>query len=487
MSDGRGMPLLSGPPPEYSASESACRKCNKEFNILFARSRKCNHCGYSYCHSCTDYQALMPRRGADAGSTSGYDPLPVCAFCIEMLQITASGKGQLKQLPMAKLKKYAKAYNIDVAGLLEKDEFIDKLVAVRGPDGCLPRAYETYYRKHSVPNRTNNRPRGLFTRAMDAMSGERSSTSSQSPQPQRPQAQYHQSQQYPGQYAQYQPRQRTTSGPSRYAPNGYPGAQQQQPQYHYAPPPSQSYPQYAPPPGYPPGYNPSTRPASSNSNNNSRPQMRPRAASATHTPRATSPARPVIVPSMDQLLEMSDEQIAALSIGSLKEVLFKNHVTARLVVEKGELVDRVKTLVVEEKAERERKAREEEAERQLEEEMRRARDEEARARAGPPQPATQDTPSENPADEPESTPPPTASPPPASTLTPKAQAMASRLERTGLCVICQDEEANIAIVDCGHLAMCRPCSDLIMNSTRECPLCRTRIVTESRLLRIFKS
>ena len=38
-----------------------------------------------------------------------------------------------------------------------------------------------------------------------------------------------------------------------------------------------------------------------------------------------------------------------------------------------------------------------------------------------------------------------------------------------------------------HLAMCRACSDLIMNSTRECPLCRTRIVTEARLLRIFKA
>ena len=65
--------------------------------------------------------------------------------------------------------------------------------------------------------------------------------------------------------------------------------------------------------------------------------------------------------------------------------------------------------------------------------------------------------------------------------------MASHLERTGLCVVCQDEEANIAIVDCGHLAMCRACADLVMGSTRECPLCRTRIVTESRLRRIFKS
>ena len=32
---------------------------------------------------------------------------------------------------MAKLKKYAKAYNIDVAGILEKDEFIEKLFAAR--------------------------------------------------------------------------------------------------------------------------------------------------------------------------------------------------------------------------------------------------------------------------------------------------------------------------------------------------------------------
>lgn len=44
MSDlGRGLPLLSGQ-PQYVPSET-CRKCSKEFNILFARSRSCNHCG----------------------------------------------------------------------------------------------------------------------------------------------------------------------------------------------------------------------------------------------------------------------------------------------------------------------------------------------------------------------------------------------------------------------------------------------------------
>lgn len=100
---GRGLPLLSGPPPlpESSSAENACRKCNKEFNVIFTRSRRCNHCGkkgystldlsefqrfalfagYSYCHSCSDYQALMPRSGAE----TGYDAMNVCSFCIEFL------------------------------------------------------------------------------------------------------------------------------------------------------------------------------------------------------------------------------------------------------------------------------------------------------------------------------------------------------------------------------------------------------------------
>ena len=45
--------------------------------------------------------------------------------------------------------------------------------------------------------------------------------------------------------------------------------------------------------------------------------------------------------------------------------------------------------------------------------------------------------------------------PPPGKMSPKAQAMASHLERTGLCVICQDEEANIAIVDCGYVSCVR--------------------------------
>ena len=98
-----GMPLLSGlvPLPHSSSrADISCRRCNKEFNIVFTRARRCNHCGastyfhsshiyplvgYSYCSSCSDYQALMPREGRSAG----FDPVPVCAFCIENLTSTS--------------------------------------------------------------------------------------------------------------------------------------------------------------------------------------------------------------------------------------------------------------------------------------------------------------------------------------------------------------------------------------------------------------
>jgi len=231
------------------------------------------------------------------------------------------------------------------------------------------------------------------------------------------------------------------------------------------------------------------------------------------------------VPTLDELLEMSDENIARLSIATLKAVLFQNHVNARLVVEKAELVAKVRTLVEDERRERERhavieaaeRAAEEEARREREEEARRAENQRRRREEGQAEVTAEDVRgdgesamdvdvseehseahvhAEGASDGSAPPPPPKLAPPtppkssasaPARGLSPKAQAKAAQLERTGLCVICQDEEANIAIVDCGHLCLCRACSELIMKGSRECPLCRTRIVTEQRLLRIFKS
>lgn len=47
MAERTGMPLLSGaaPPHNTTRADISCRKCNKEFNIIFTRARRCNHCG----------------------------------------------------------------------------------------------------------------------------------------------------------------------------------------------------------------------------------------------------------------------------------------------------------------------------------------------------------------------------------------------------------------------------------------------------------
>jgi hypothetical protein len=130
---------------------------------------------------------------------------------------------------------------------------------------------------------------------------------------------------------------------------------------------------------------------------------------------------------------MQPEGIKALSIGTLKAILFQNHVNARLILEKSDLVDKVITLIEDERRERERKAREEELEKRAMEEERKRREESQRQ--------TEEDKGKDGGTE-------SAKPSP---LPPKAQAMAATLERTGLCVICQDEEANIAIVDCGYV------------------------------------
>lgn len=170
---------------------------------------------------------------------------------------------------------------------------------------------------------------------------------------------------------------------------------------------------------------------------------------------------------------MTEDAIAQMSIGTLKSVLFQNHVNARLLLEKSDLVAKVRALVADERREREReaalRAREEqeiierqhammEEHRMREEQLRlerevREREELERARAGD---SVQDdgeagVPLERPGDSPRGG--------DAKTSSPVGPSISSSLERSGLCIICQDEEANIAIVDCG----CVPVSILSLS------------------------
>lgn len=135
---------------------------------------------------------------------------------------------------------------------------------------------------------------------------------------------------------------------------------------------------------------------------------------------------------------MDTDSLSSLSVHALKAILFTNHVNPGLVLEKSDLVKKVKDLVEEERRQRERqRLAEEQEERERIEQQRAMMEQFARTQKEKEEASKTEGGSAE-----ESGPPP---------LPPKAQAMASHLERTGLCVICQDEEANIAIVDCGYV------------------------------------
>ena len=145
---------------------------------------------------------------------------------------------------------------------------------------------------------------------------------------------------------------------------------------------------------------------------------------------------------------MTSEAIGSLSISALKAILFTNHVNAGVILEKSDLVAKVKVLATDERRERERQRvleEQEEAERverqrALLEQFRAQRQKEQGTQQG--ENAESEQREENEAGDASTAPPP---PPP------KTKGTAADLERTGLCVICQDEEANIAIVDCGFV------------------------------------
>jgi len=137
---------------------------------------------------------------------------------------------------------------------------------------------------------------------------------------------------------------------------------------------------------------------------------------------------------------MTDDEISHLSIGALKAVLFQNHVNARLLLEKSDLVERVRALLGDERHER---AREAAIHAREEEEMvarHRAMMEEQYHREEQARQDREQAHSWDDAQHFERK----ASPPP-------MMGTSADLERNGLCVVCQDEEANIAIVDCGYV------------------------------------
>lgn len=143
-----------------------------------------------------------------------------------------------------------------------------------------------------------------------------------------------------------------------------------------------------------------------------------------------------------------------MSVHVLKGILDVNHVNARLILEKSELVDKVWNLIEVEKRERERERlvherEEQEAIRRQQELLETLRRQQAErdsvatamsASLNGPQGNAHEEKGEDKETKEEYTNP--ASSKPISTFS---------LDRDGLCVVCQDEEANVAIVDCGYV------------------------------------
>ncbi|WVW83364.1 hypothetical protein I302_105383 [Kwoniella bestiolae CBS 10118] len=441
-----GLPILSGPPPVIESSN--CRQCSKEFNFLFRRKHVCGHCGYEYCSNCiSDGQALMPRRAGQASSSSsssnsngpasifneikeglkeglgldeksnnvgsGYEVESVCLPCLGMLQVTAANLTQLRALPIKRLKEYLAAYNIPCVGPKEKEDFVQAVIRARNPNtGCLSHEAESYYRRRSVPK--------------SGQPSSQSSTPTPTPRARPP----------PPQQARPPPQ-------TYYRPPP--------PQNHYRPPPPQNT--YRPPPPAQP---------------TPRPPQQARPVTSTPKPQASPAPPPPPVPTILSLVSLPKSYLSSLSIGTLKAILYENHVRVdfKQVLEKEQLIDRVNELIVDERKRLERQRIEEErlaaglsasapvingnspsAENKEEEEGEKTEEEmKTKVPTGP----------------------------------------MPEIDR-GLCVVCQDEEATLAVVDCGHLCMCAHCSDLIMATSQECPLCRTRIVTSQRLIRIYRT
>ena len=157
------------------------------------------------------------------------------------------------------------------------------------PIRTLTSRVQDYYRKHSVPNKSpERRSRSLFSR----MTGVDIPSPQTTPVPPRPAPRTNQ-QTRPSPTG-------TRPGPQR------PPAPRQAPSQYNAPN-SNPY-RYRPPPGPTPNVNPASRP-------------RPPPPSNAPVPPPRPPSPPV--PSLDNLLEMNSDELHALSVGTLKAILFE--------------------------------------------------------------------------------------------------------------------------------------------------------------------
>ncbi|KAG6335233.1 hypothetical protein ID866_3859 [Astraeus odoratus] len=381
---------------------------------------------------------------------------------------------------------YVDAYNISVKGAIDKNDIVDAMISVRTSLGCLPTANEAYYRKHRVPKHSSlsgspsgqsasARARNFFGRAAPhnppptsfnpssntSGNGPRTynTTSSRSRPFPRPDLDPSYDEPPETRYRTYTPRPAQSGGARTRATSGPSSPSAGQPAYGQWPRPSPGHsrtssfsrphntagrpaqPAYTPPSPPPPPPPPPRAPA----------------ASTSPTPAASAP------PSLETLLTQSRSAIAALSVGTLKKILWEARVRMPPgVCEKEDLVERVWALLEEERREGVHNNNGSGAEDYSGDGITiTAEEDEHLSSSG--DHVQHDSSDFNQAtfidDDHPSTPDMARSvrsrPPTPHLSSPSSGKGKERpnhpveTERGGLCVVCQDDEANIAIVDCG--------------------------------------
>ncbi|KAJ2082455.1 hypothetical protein H4R24_001554 [Coemansia sp. RSA 988] len=114
---------------------SACPSCGVTFG-LFRRKNNCVNCGQVVCSDCLESKWYLPKYGLKV-------PLPCCRMCNCNLHMSLKGKAELGRCPVRELRAYLIAYNLyKPSTMIEKSD----LVAAIYDSSPVPQINEQYFR-----------------------------------------------------------------------------------------------------------------------------------------------------------------------------------------------------------------------------------------------------------------------------------------------------------------------------------------------------
>ncbi|KAI9096229.1 hypothetical protein DFS34DRAFT_159668 [Phlyctochytrium arcticum] len=342
--------------------------CGNKFNF-WRRKAHCYHCGNVKCPNCLgDVKSTLIHYGY-------YEPVSICTYCAPFVKMSRMNKEQLAALPTKELKKYIAAYKLHAGNLLEKSELVklinetemkethDQIFCQGAPSAISSGTASGNASPLSSPaaEAGGGRTAPSAGRTYNAARPRQPNNSQPPPPPPHPPSQspspptfaQNMSGMMESMAAAFGAPQTALNVPSGAYSNipdtSYPG--------NYTPSPFTAYPNPTQPnqqtPVSPSIYGSHQRQHSAPISTPLSPPRVPTAHSTGHTPppRTEHPRPlPVDVPSIKSLIQNGIEP-QTLSAKTLKHILNNNKVDYGNVLEKSELVSRVKRLVENERAE----------------------------------------------------------------------------------------------------------------------------------------